>query len=460
MLTNIATRRQAGAPGRQAAQARRSQTQAQTQANQQAGVEEIQDNQQPIQPNLPVFSLTPGTAQEGIIDFNTKGGKSLYGYATEKLEEELYDCTPDGFYQFLQNIKTRAEEFGWSDPVNGVLMIPTNPDDPNSPKRNLLFEYGSISLESITKYELSYIQTETRKAQDDRMLYQCLINSLSKEGKAKVIIWRNQYVIGNNELKLPSGNCLLKIIIRESHLDTNATTTMIRTKLSSLDTYIHQVGNDITKFNGYVRVLLDTLKARGETTNDLLTNLFKGYGSCSDKNFVEYISRKQEEYDEGKDLSAEVLMELANTKFKQMKDKEIWEAPSPEEEKILALQARIDELKKKFTSRKRGNTDDSEGKRGPKRQHTKKFDRKGGKYNKEKPDWMTKRPAESELRKPRKWNGRDWHWCSKETGGKCDPPQYRCHLPSKCKGTMKKKTDEKKVVINETVQVMGGYQSE
>jgi hypothetical protein len=52
---------------------------------------------------------------------------------------------------------------------------------------------------------------------------------------------------------------------------------MIRTKLTNLDVYMGQVGNDIDKFNKYVQNLLEALNARGETTTDLLTNLFKGY---------------------------------------------------------------------------------------------------------------------------------------------------------------------------------------
>ena len=154
--------------------------------------------------------------------------------------------------------------------------------------------------------------------------------------------------------KLPSGLCFLTVIIRESHLDTNATTGMIRTKLSNVDSYIQVVGNDVTKFNGYVKTLLDTLASRGETTQDPLTNLFKGYGSCSDKTFVEYIAKTQDEYDEEKPFTPARLMQLADRKYRTMKEKEIWEALSETDEKILALEARLENYKKKFANAKRG----------------------------------------------------------------------------------------------------------
>jgi len=60
------------------------------------------------------------------------------------------------------------------------------------------------------------------------------MNSLTKEAKAKVMIWRQDYTV----LDTPSGVALLKIIIRESHVDTCSTVLHIREKLSSLDTYI------------------------------------------------------------------------------------------------------------------------------------------------------------------------------------------------------------------------------
>jgi hypothetical protein len=141
----------------------------------------------------------------------------------------------------------------------------------------------------------------------------------------------------------PSGVLLLKVIIRESHsLDSNATTAMIRTKLlSSLDTYIATIASDITKFNQYVKLLVQLLHTRRETTTNLLTNLFKGYTAASNQIFQSYIERKLETWEElgGDDdtMSADVLMALANEKFKIMKNKGAWNAPSANEEKMTAL---------------------------------------------------------------------------------------------------------------------------
>ena len=304
------------------------------------------------------------------------------------------------------------------------------------------------------------------------MLYECLVNSISLTGRNKLNIWASQYKLTNAndpDVTLPSGLCFLKVLIRESHLDTNATTSMIRTKLTNLDAYIQVIGNDISKFNGYVKMLIQTLHARGETTQDLLTNLFKGYAACSDKNFVKYIARKQEDYEEGSEsaLTVSQLMEMADQKYRTLKAKEIWEAPSLEEEKLIALESRIEELKKKLAKHKKKPNESKDSKSsGSQPEGERKQKRK------QKPDWMLKEPSAPDLKKPKTWNGREWWWCGTRTGGKCNPAQYRVHKPSECKGMSggKRKSEQKtsnnpskKVVIQEALnsvqEIEGGYHS-
>jgi hypothetical protein len=80
------------------------------------------------------FALTPAIAiLPGVIDYmTTSEGQRLYSSATSKLDKELYDCQTDGLYQFLATLHIRAQEFGWSDPVTGIMQIPEHPNDPNS----------------------------------------------------------------------------------------------------------------------------------------------------------------------------------------------------------------------------------------------------------------------------------------------------------------------------------------
>ena len=383
--------------------------------------------------NPPPFYLNPAGAMVGILDFTQVESRKYYHKATMKLDsEDLFDCSPENMHHFLKLLEYRAQENGWDDYVNGILWVPEDSADPASELRYLPNEYGRVSLSQITAFEQSYLGTQRRVAQDAYMLFKCLMNSLSKEARMKIEAWENEYIIETNEgTKSPSGNLLLKVIIRESHLDTNATTQSIRLKLTNLDDHMLKISSDITQFNGYVKLLVRSLQARGQRAEALLTHLFKGYMAASDRSFVKYINDKKDRYEEGEEIDADKLMQLADNKFRLMKEREEWDAPSAEEEKILALQAAMDKLTKSKTS-KRKSTESRYNEK--ERNHKKRSTRQTGKsQNPPRPSWMSERPPEDELLKPRKWNGNDWWYCHPDTGGKCQGV-YRRHKPAQCEG--------------------------
>ena len=286
----------------------------------------------PHSPTIVLFALNPSRAMQGVINFAKSNNVKLHKKGTPRLSGDRFDCVPEDLHQFLKTLSDRATEYQWNDDVLGILMILDNPILPTK-YTNLLTNHGKLDLEDVLRFEKSYINSSTRAAQDKNELYHCLIVSLSKAGRTKVMVWEYQYKIKGR----PSGNILLKIIIRESHLNSNATNTSIRNQLSSLDHFITTVGCNITKFNAHVQLLIEGLSSRIETTHDLLSKLFKGYVEASDNTFTKYIKRKQEEYEDGTDIKPTALVSLADNKYKTFKIKGAWNAPSQEEENILSL---------------------------------------------------------------------------------------------------------------------------
>ena len=273
--------------------------------------------------NQPQFFLNPAGAMVGILDFTQVESRKYYHKATKKLDaDELFDCSPENMHHFLKLLDYRANENGWDDYISGILWVPEDVEDPASELRYLPKEYGRVSIEQITAFERTYLGTEQRVAQDAYMLFKCLMNSLSKEARMKIEGWENEYIIETSAgTKSPSGNLLLKVIIRESHLDTNATTQSIRMKLSNLDDHMMKISSDITQFNGYVKLLVRSLQARGQRTEALLTHLFKGYLAASDRSFVKYINIKKDRYEEGEEMEPDKLMQLADNKYRLMKER-------------------------------------------------------------------------------------------------------------------------------------------
>jgi hypothetical protein len=297
------------------------------------------------EPNV-TFAFSPAQAVQGLLDYTKSEHSKIYKSAIREVCKEPFECEADGLYQFLKDIQDRADEMGWSDGILNITLAVTDDNEPVQEK--LIDNYGTISLEQVVESELQYINEQGREAQDTFMLYKCLMTSLSNSAKKRISLWSEQYRISDNNLC--SGVALLKIIVRESHLDTNATTNQIRTKLSNLDSYILTVDSDIGKFNQYVKLLVQSLTARNQKTSDLLINLFKGYGAVSDEVFRAWLMRKQDDHEEGEELTPDELMIAAKNKFDTMVEKGTWNAPTAEE-KIVALEAKFNSTMKSLNKK-------------------------------------------------------------------------------------------------------------
>jgi hypothetical protein len=64
------------------------------------------------------------------------------------------------------------------------MMIPITDDDALNPKEaSMLTEHASASIERIRAREEMLVNDRTRAGQDMNMLFECLMASLSKEGR-------------------------------------------------------------------------------------------------------------------------------------------------------------------------------------------------------------------------------------------------------------------------------------
>ena len=106
-----------------------------------------------------------------------------------------------------------------------------------------------------------------------------------------------------------------------------------------MGTYLSQTGNKTVKFNAHFQTLINTLTSRGETTHDLLTDIFKAYSECFDNNFINYVTYKHSKYKDGKDMTPNWLMKKSSNKYDILKTGGNWYALSAEEEELIALES-------------------------------------------------------------------------------------------------------------------------
>jgi hypothetical protein len=321
----------------------------------------------------------------------------------------------------------------------------------------MITNYGEVTLEQIQTYETHLNQHNDEKKQQLFCLYKCIMASLSVQGNANVNIWKNQFHHNN----VSGGISVLKVIIRESSLDANATTESLRRELTELDAFAISVNGDVSQINARAMLIVEGLAARGQTTTELVTNLFKAYETIKDGEFNRYIKNKKDVNDEQRTpMNPHTLMVLAADKYKNMKKRGEWNAPTADDGRILALKTEIKALKKKIeVKRQKKNADPV----------TVKPDTKAGsppgaetREKLVKPEWLLNHVHPSgDVKKPRKWNGVEYFWCSSETGGKCKD-KWRQHKPSDCDPEAFKKRfrkNKKKDGDNKKSKLVSAYQA-
>jgi hypothetical protein len=136
-------------------------------------------------------------------------------------------------------------------------------------------------------------------SQNSKILFDMLMASLSTTGLIRVQTWKGDYTVTIGGVSYDCGLCLFKVIVRESYLNSNATVSTLRLNLTSLDTYIKENGGDLVAFNAYVQSQVDGLAARGERTEDLIVNVFKGLKMVKDKPFIEHLHTIENAHEDG-----------------------------------------------------------------------------------------------------------------------------------------------------------------
>jgi hypothetical protein len=339
------------------------------------------------------FALSPARAIAGVIDMSTSAGSKLFNKGAESLGISLskdvrgYDGKGGNLKLLLTYVKQRANVFDWED----ILTIPVN-----GVNRKLLDDYGQIPIADIEANVATYIDQPNRNAQNSFMMFECLSKSLTVEALNAVLSEVDTYTVTN----IPSGPLFLKVIIRKAYIDTRATTAHVRTSLSCLDSYILTINCDIKLFHEYVRGLRNDLAARGEVTNDLMFNLFKGYNSVTDIEFKHYIKQKKSAYEDGTlNLEEDQLMIVAENKFDALVQSGDWNQPTREQEQIIALTATIQNMAKRISS----------GKTPVKKKKEERTPKKKSENDASFAWKLTRKSGET----TRKVNNKTYHWCDK-----------------------------------------------
>ena len=392
------------------------------------------------------YALAPALVTDEPLDYRTVENRKIYKAATAPLwNDQFYDLSPSGLFPLMESLVMRGHTYGWTQNPGGCMYVPENPESQNLPNEALSYffdSYATLELVQIQQWEVRMVDDETKAGQDSHCLFHAIMNSLDTDARTTLMLEKQDYELQSADgATIQGGLALLKIITNHVLQESPGMAAILRTELNNIQELFLKLDSDVQAFNQQVKLLIKRLNRLGQRENadDLLLNLFAAYEDAQDEEFAKYIKDRHSEHEDGRRvLDHTSLMAVALAKYKLLKRQGRWKAPTPTQEKLTALQAKLTKIENKVATAKKKvafaqqENNNGKGKGGATPSNNKK----------DRPDWLRNNtPPTGKWLKgdtPRHWNGIDWYWCSKETGGKCEG-HWRRHKPSDCKGTAKKR---------------------
>jgi hypothetical protein len=372
------------------------------------------------------FALSPAAVVQDLIDYRTKTGTALYQAGIKQLiPDKAFELTPTDVRALIAALKVKVQEQKWDD----IFEIPIQIDHPDDGTLDLLTEYGIITMEQIEAHARTYIAESSRDAQNNYMAYLCLEHSLSTTACATIHQHEIHFKLNIEGTSHISAASFFKTILKEAYTDSNATTKNIRDKIAALPTYIGTISYDVKAFNEYVHDCVNELAVRGQVTNDLLNNLLKAYKTVPDAQFKIFITNREDKYDAGEDITENALMDLAQNKYTTLKDRNEWNAPTPDQEKLIALATKVESVSKALKTKGRHKSQQSDANQ-PEASSPGKNNGKKNKQYREPPAWKLKPPAKGESH-TKKNNNKTFNWCKNHK-------MWTLHTTAECKGVAPK----------------------
>ena len=369
------------------------------------------------------FAKSPARAFNDVVDFTTKAGAEVYARAVESLPTK-FTFTEPNIPVLIDELTTRTANAAWAH----LFDIPVQ-----NGSKNLLTQYGQLTWKECHDHVATYIHNQTRQAQNNYLLFECLRNTLDSSSKDKLAQESSKYLHGTEY----DGVSYLYSILSKAEASSRATASAIRKQLSKLPEYMKDTAQDnVSAFNQHVRKQNNRLVGLGQESTDLIDHMLEAYRTIRDEEFKTFISHVKNEYEMGRrNLTLDELVEETESKYNILVTRGEWKERTSEQEEIIALRAQVDSLRKrnnssgtkqkdnKKTSKKKKGGNDKTGKKG-----TAKYTGKSA--------WRNEAPKSGELTTKTR-DGKQWHYCRHHKWN-------LTHLSKDCKVLQAKSSGDKK----------------
>ncbi len=400
---------------------------------------------------------------ENFTDPTTTEGRKLWELAIEPLKHE-FDGTRASYGTFRAGLRNKVKLCRWQ----GIVMFP----DPSNMMANInlignadlipMEDIGQArdgrealaiasvraadpanGVEAITQDQIDLARKQLLQS---NCMHECLSNSLA--GTIETFIASKQ----NQGMVLEDGPTLLKMIQTKCRGKAiKQSVANVRSEIRTLN--LKEFKFNITKFNERLKELINFLVQNEEPClpQDVANMVVENHKMVTHDEFksaIEFHFRDLEQKD--LDVDYEALLDLGESKYQHLVTKKTWGKKTAQEEQLLALQAKVNQLesarKPKGTSSGDASTPSSNTK--------KKKNKKKATYE---PWQFEPIPGKTKLTKEREINGEKvevvYCWCPHHGDGK---GMWVRHKPTDCNnanksGNNKSKGDKPKLVASQVV---------
>ena len=155
-------------------------------------------------PPAPVFALTPGLANPmQPWNYGTSEGLKIFTFASSKLQDTPYNGDVKGLKMFLIALGKRGESYGW----NTTLFNISNQEAGNPQDKNLLTQYGVLTLENCQAHATAYIGNPNRAAQASVMCLNAITASVGPDLMMKLVNRQMDYTL--TPAHVMDGTCIV-----------------------------------------------------------------------------------------------------------------------------------------------------------------------------------------------------------------------------------------------------------
>jgi hypothetical protein len=305
----------------------------------------------------PSFALTPGQIRpEDLVDYETRVGDRIWTQSIRALDTK-FDMTSKHSLTFVENLSGRAAVNGWNQGSKSIFHFKNKAGK----DIDLIHEYGQITLEELTtqceQMTGTGAEVNTRMAQNNAQCRECLLNTLTPEANARLLTHREDYRINATNAAGKAESYLVaplmyKVIMTCATIDSKATEQTLRDNLSACPQFMAVCKSNIPEYHCYFDENYSQLLNRGCTYDAPVQALFQGYLVADDSEFRRYMERQFDDFlDERgdmKDISVAKIMAMALSKYNFRVNKGMWGAKSAAEQRIVAMNAEIADLRGKL----------------------------------------------------------------------------------------------------------------